>query len=370
MAQGSCNIGASGLVGTIECVDDMTGSPDLAGLTSPRIVDAFPAAIVATASLKAGDTPRTGGEDLEHVKALAEVGDCWPPILVHRQTMRVIDGMHRLRAARLRGQTTIEVLFFDGDEDEAFAAGVKANVAHGLPLTLVDRKAAAARIISSQQQRSDRWIVEVTGLSAGTVSAIRRRMSPSTCNGTARIGRDGRVRPIEMAEGRRKAQELITNYPDASLREIARTIGVSPATVKDVRDRMRRGEDPVPRLRPSRASHASHVDRPGISHDDSEDPGSARDLAWSLRQLGKDPSVRYTESGRTLLRWLEVHACGPSPAAGLIDKVSPHCGYLIADIARKCAREWQELATTLKQRLHTEQTASSQRPAALADHPS
>jgi hypothetical protein len=281
--------------------------------------------------------------------------------------MRVIDGMHRLCAARLRGQTMIEVVFFDGDEDEAFAAGVKANVTHGLPLTLVDRKAAATRIISSQQQRSDRWIGEVTGLSAGTVSAVRRRMSPSAGNGTARIGGDGRIRPIEMAEGRRKAQELITRHPDASLREIARTIGVSPATVKDVRDRMRRGEDPVPRPRPNRASQAGHVDRPGISHD-GEGTGSARDLAWSLRQLGKDPSVRYTESGRTLLRWLEAHACGPSPVAGLIDMVPPHCGYLIADIARRCAREWQELATALQQRLHAEQAANNQRPAAVADH--
>jgi ParB-like chromosome segregation protein Spo0J len=370
VAQGSRNMGADGLVRTVESVADMKGSPDLAGLTSPRIVDGFPATIVATASLKTGYTPRLGGEDLDHVKALAEVGDCWPPILVHRQTMRVIDGMHRLRAARLRGQTMIEVLFFDGDESEAFVAAVKANVAHGLPLTLADRKAAATRIIGSQQQRSDRWIGEVTGLSAGTVSAIRHRMSPSAYNDTARIGRDGRVRPIEMAEGRRKAQEQITSHPDASLREIARTIGVSPATVKDVRDRMRRGEDPVPRPRASRALHAAHVDLPGISHDDGEDSGSARDLAWLLRQLGKDPSVRYTESGRTLLRWLEAHACGPNPVAGLIDMVPAHCGYLIADIARKCAHQWQELATALEQRLNTGQAARRERPAAVADYPS
>src|SRR5258707_731891 len=141
----------------------MTSPQDLTGLASVEMPGGVSATAVAAASLRPADTPRLGGENLDHVKALAEVGDCWPPILVHRQTMRVIDGMHRLRAARLRGQTTIEVQFFDGDDDEAFVAAVKANVAHGLPLTLTDRKAAATRIIGSQPQRSNRRIGEGTG---------------------------------------------------------------------------------------------------------------------------------------------------------------------------------------------------------------
>jgi hypothetical protein len=343
----------------------MTGPQDLAGLASSEIPDSSSATMVAAASLKPADTPRLGGENLDHIKALAEVGDCWPPILVHRQTMRVIDGMHRLRAARLRGQIMVEVEFFDGDDDEAFVVAVKANVAHGMPLTLADRRAAATRIIGAQPQRSDRWIGEVTGLAAGTVGAIRRRMSPSAPPDTARIGRDGRVRPLEMADGRRKAQEELTSRPEASLREIARTAGVSPATVKDVRDRMRRGEDPIPpNQRAASAAQAGHAGQGG-SHANGEHRGGARDLAWSLDQLGKDPSLRYSESGRALLRWLETHARGPRRAAGLIDMVPAHCGYLIADIARKCAHEWQELATTLDQRLRTGHTASPQEHAVL-----
>jgi hypothetical protein len=264
--------------------------------------------------------------------------------------MRVIDGMHRLRAAQLRGEPMVEVQYFDGDNDEAFVVGVKANVAHGLPLTLADRKAAAARIMGWQPQRSDRWIGEVTGLAAGTVGAIRHHMSPPARQDTARIGRDGRVRPLETAEGRRKAQAEITSRPEASLREIARTAGISPATVKDVRDRMRRGEDPVPGSQRS-AAQAGDGGRPRISPANGEHPAAVRDLAWSLRQLGKDPSIRYTESGRALLRWLETYARGPRPAPGLIEMVPAHCAYLIADIARKCSRDWQELATTLEQRL-------------------
>ena len=337
----------------------MRGPQDLPSLASREIPGGLSAAMVSAASLKPADTPRLGGEDLEHVKALAEVKDRWPPILVHRQTMRVIDGMHRLRAARMLGEPMVEVRFFDGDDDEAFIAAVRANIAHGLPLTLADRKAAATRIMGWQPQRSDRWIGEVTGLAAGTVGAIRRRTSPSARQDTARIGRDGRVRPLETAEGRRKAQQEITSHPEASLREIARAAGVSPATVKDVRDRMLRREDPVPRNQHAAgAAQPGYAGQAGNGRDNGGRSSSTRDLASSLNLLRKDPSMRYSQSGRDLLRELEAHARGPRPVEELIDAVPSHCAYLIADVARKCAREWQELAITLEKRLRAGNTAS------------
>ena len=42
--------------------------------------------------------------------------------------MRVIDGMHRLRAAILNGRSSIEVEFFDGSDEEAFIRAVEQNV--------------------------------------------------------------------------------------------------------------------------------------------------------------------------------------------------------------------------------------------------
>ena len=57
------------------------------------------------------------------------------PILVRRCTNQVIDGVHRLIAARRRGQETIALRYFDGDEASAFVLAVSMNVAHGrLPL--------------------------------------------------------------------------------------------------------------------------------------------------------------------------------------------------------------------------------------------
>ncbi len=131
--------------------------------------------VVPCASLKAADSPRLDGENLDHMIVLAEGCVRWPPIVVHRHTMRVIDGMHRLRAAQLRGDQTVEVRFFDGGADEAFIAAVHSIIAHGLPLTLADRKAAAQRILGCRSHRSDRSIAQLNDFAAGMVAAVRRQ---------------------------------------------------------------------------------------------------------------------------------------------------------------------------------------------------
>src|SRR5579859_6840630 len=126
-------------------------------------------------SLRPADSPRLNGEDRAHIVRLAESETSLPPILVDRRTMRVIDGMHRLMAASLQGRDTIEVIFFDGSEADVFLRAVEENVAHGLPLSLADRRAAAERIITSHPHMSDRAIGQTTGLAAKTVAAVRKR---------------------------------------------------------------------------------------------------------------------------------------------------------------------------------------------------
>src|SRR5689334_7876324 len=82
-------------------------------------------------SVRPGDSPRLAGEDKAHIARLAEMDEPLPPILVSRRTMRVIDGMHRLMAASMRGQQTIDVEFYDGSPRDAFLRAVEANVTHG-----------------------------------------------------------------------------------------------------------------------------------------------------------------------------------------------------------------------------------------------
>jgi ParB-like chromosome segregation protein Spo0J len=306
-------------------------------------------------SLRVGESPRLDGESSQHIRILASSDAQLPPILVHRQTMEIIDGMHRLRAAILNGRQTIEVRFFDGTDADAFVAAVEANMAHGLPLTLADREAAAERIIASYPQHSDRWVAAITGLSAGTAAAIRRRISDGHCEITARVGRDGRVRPLNSADGRRLASEAISRHPEASLREVARLAGISPATVRDVRQRLERGDDPVPRRRPSDQKETEPAIRPPGQGSSRAAPTRPlqRDRAALLQDLRKDPSLRFTESGRALIRWLDARACGPGPWQKLIEAVPPHCAYLVAQLAHRCAAEWLEVAKHLEHELRS-----------------
>ncbi|MEU5362038.1 ParB N-terminal domain-containing protein [Streptomyces sp. NPDC005925] len=303
--------------------------------------------LVPVAALRDGDSPRAGTENPEYLQMLAAAESSLPPIVVHRDTMRVVDGMHRLRAAVLRGRTEIKVQFFDGSEEDAFVYAVESNTRHGLPLTLAERSAAAVRILRSHPHWADRAIASVTGLSAHTVTGLRhggavgRESSPQV-----RLGRDGRVRPLSTARGRREAERLLMSSPEVSLREIARRTGISPATVRDVRDRMLRGLDPVPeRMRADKRAvrpvpRQPPVEKPaGIA-----DPAPDRELAAVYQKLCQDPALRHSENGRLLLRLLSALALPGTEWRNIADDVPPHRAGAVADLATEYARLWREFA--------------------------
>lgn len=137
----------------------------------------------------------------------------------------------------------------------------------------------------------------------------------------------------------------------ALLREIAGAAGISPATAKDVRDRLRRGEDLAALRAEPKDRNAERATAGGTRIDDrgnGESPGGERSLDWSLHRLTRDPSLRYSEPGRRLLRTLELHARGPDAVAELIDAAPAHCGYLVAKLVRQYARQWLDLADALE----------------------
>ncbi|GGZ62327.1 hypothetical protein GCM10010387_64770 [Streptomyces inusitatus] len=289
-----------------------------------------------------------------------------PPIVVHRATRRVIDGFHRLKAARLRGAETIEVRFFDGDEAEAFVLAVRLNVAHGLPLALVDRKRAAERIIATHPQWSDRRVASVTGISPGTVGDIRKRTVRPEPE-ARRVGQDGRVRPLDGSAGRMLAGELLTANPELSLRQVARAAGISPETARDVRNRLRNGDELVPRQRRRRTPVVLRVaEDEEIAADDSFGgrgeltgrPSSHRsarprtdiapDRAVLVKRLKADPALRFTETGRNLLRLLALHSLRNEEWDAIINNVPPHCSDIVADLARQFADLWSEFAVRIK----------------------
>jgi ParB-like chromosome segregation protein Spo0J len=301
---------------------------------------------VRTMDLRVSDSPRLNGLDPDHVRTLTEIGEPLPPIIVHYPTLRIIDGMHRLEAARINGRTEIEVRFFRGDWTDVFRLAVRANVAHGLPLTRTERKAAAARILLSHPQLSDRSIAYTAGLAAKTVARIRR--SRSDGNISTRVGRDGRARPLSTADGRRIALRVISDRPNASLREIAAEAGISVGTVRDVRARLESGQNPMPTRRQPACSHGS----PGMENRRQavRQDADPVDVGMVLAGLRRDPSLRYTEAGRTLLRCLGTHVTTMAQLREAVERVPPHCVMLVAKIARDCADTWSSLATELDQR--------------------
>jgi hypothetical protein len=63
----------------------------------------LPTVTVQVSTLRLDNSPRRNGETEGHIRVLAETGEKLPPIIVHAQSMRVIDGAHRVRAAVMRG---------------------------------------------------------------------------------------------------------------------------------------------------------------------------------------------------------------------------------------------------------------------------
>ncbi|OOC08055.1 hypothetical protein B0293_04005 [Amycolatopsis azurea DSM 43854] len=319
--------------------------------------DTVQAAVVEVKSLLPGESPRLSGENLEYVKMLAELDRKLPPILVHRQTGKVIDGMHRLRAAELRGDSTIEVTFYDGGFESAFVHAVEANTKHGLPLTKADRESAAERIIRFYPHWSDRSISKIAGLSAKKISAIRSKVSPDSGNAEAvRIGKDGRARPLDSSAGRLRAAELIAERPDASLSEVARSSGIAVGTVRDVRDRLRRGEDPIPKAYNKNPDATAEVQTAGDwritgAVTAAAEAQQAKLVAISaLQALERDPSLRLSITGRRILRLIGATHSLSAHLNGLVDFLPAHCTTAVADLARNCAETWELFAGELEKR--------------------
>ncbi|MGW5250218.1 ParB and winged helix-turn-helix domain-containing protein [Streptomyces sp. NPDC004129] len=295
--------------------------------------------------LSAVSSPRISGADDQHVRALAQLDVPLPPVVVHRPTMRVLDGVHRIRAAELRGESDIEVRFFDGGEKEAFLLAVQLNSAHGKPLSLDDRTAAARRIIASHPHWSDRRIASVTRLSAKNVAALRGCSTGDGPQSNKRVGLDGRARPLNPAEGRLLAGELLEQDPHISVRELARRAGMSVATASDVRQRFLDGRELLP---PRLRGGGSNDDRPHGQGGAGGLSGFGLGSVALIDSLRRDPSVRHSESGRKFLQLLSIHPAGPSEWQKLVQGVPAHRADAVARIARDYAEVWLNVARMLE----------------------
>jgi ParB-like chromosome segregation protein Spo0J len=336
-------------------------SPDDGTYDSIDIVDQLPVVEVPLSSLDRGLFLRGSGTDPTHVRLLADAANSsdLPPILVQKSSSRIVDGMHRFAAAKLRGEKTIRTRLINCTDEDAFILAVKSNTLHGLPLSRTDRIFGAKRILTWHPDWSDRAVGMAAGLSAKTIAGLRRLSNDGVQQSGKRLGRDGKRRPVAGADGRRRAADYIAARPDASLRAIAREADVSLGTAQDVRARVQRGMDPI--TTGQQSSSAERSADPGSPADRQQSGNGAvpRDVRRTTSQqnwteisakLMNDPSLKYSEGGRAFIRWMTLHAENTREWREFTDAVPAHWLKDISLIADSIRQEWCEFAEQLRRR--------------------
>jgi ParB-like chromosome segregation protein Spo0J len=329
-----------------------------------EMIDRLPVLAVPLNSLRPGFFLRQSGTDAAHVQLLADAAGAGelPAIFVQKRTMRVIDGMHRIEAAKLRGEKIISARIVVCSDEEAYVLAVKTNTLHGLPLSRADRISGAKRILAWHRDWSDRAVAAATGLSAKTIAGLRYRSADDVQDITKRLGRDGKRHPVTALEGRKRAVEYLTARPDASLREVAREADVSLGTVHDVRSRLRRGLDPVAvgRREPLDQDPAPSPAPLRPAPDNTTNLFSRRRTnlppSWTViaPKLANDPCIKYTQSGRAFLRWMAMHVTHPGEWKEFSETVPAHWAEDMSQIAESVSESWREFAVHLRTRQRME----------------
>jgi ParB-like chromosome segregation protein Spo0J len=328
------------------------------------MIEQLPEVDVPISLLTPGFHLRQEGTDAAHVRLLADAAGSvkLPAVLVQKSGSRIIDGLHRLEVAKLRGEWTINARIVDCTDSQALVLAIKSNTLHGLPLSRADRISGAKRVLVAHRDWSDRAVAGITGLSAKSIASLRNSSTGDTQFTGKRLGRDGKRHPVMPTEGRRRATEYIQAHPDASLRQIARETDVSLGTVHDVRDKIRNGTSSVPAapLQPVApiAADANTVVTEAPSpvtpmHAQAGTTRQAHRLAWPMisAKVVNDPSLKYTEGGRAFLRWMTGHCVQADDWREFVDAIPQHWRPAIGQIAANMSEEWRQFAERVGSRL-------------------
>ena len=178
--------------------------------------------------------------DHEHVRRLMMAPERWAPVVLSRRDLSVVDGYHRLLAARQLDRTIVAAHWFDGDPLDCLLTFLALNVRDGQALDRTERHEVVRRILSAHPDWADRRVGDLCGASPKTVAALRLENVGDAAAGddrrsNVRVGRDGRARPTDPLAKRALIVELLQRDPDASLRTIAGRAGASPETVRMVK---------------------------------------------------------------------------------------------------------------------------------------
>ncbi|MEM8555705.1 MAG: ParB/RepB/Spo0J family partition protein [Pseudomonadota bacterium] len=107
-------------------------------------------------------------------------GATLPPVLVFQDgpVSRLVDGFHRLAAAKRAGKRKIQVEMREGDRRAAYLHAIGANATHGLRRTNADKRRAVTAMLKDAEWAawSDREISNHVGVSHTLVAKMRREI--------------------------------------------------------------------------------------------------------------------------------------------------------------------------------------------------
>ena len=177
--------------------------------------------------------PRVNGVDETTWREYAEDlrrGDTLPPIRVivgrddqgtaHRW---LVEGWHRVAAARSLGKTELPASISAGTFEEAEDEMLRTNRGHGLRRTQADVQNAIRRALLTKkwQKRADNWIAEWIGCSNKTVTTIREAMEatleiPKLAKLRGKDGKDRRARTPQEAPAPQMMSTIEASIPKDS----------------------------------------------------------------------------------------------------------------------------------------------------------
>jgi ParB-like chromosome segregation protein Spo0J len=178
-------------------------TPELPG--NPRLIKLADIQVDAGLQIRAEINNETVAEYAEQMKA----GDKFPPLSVYQVNGAhlLVDGFHRLDAAKLAGLDEILVEIHSGTRQDALKAALGANVQHGLRRSNADKRRAVIIAIKEFPDLSDRAIADMCGVGHHLVGEVKNQLGESPSS-KPRLGLDGKRRkPSTQRAGDKNSNE-------------------------------------------------------------------------------------------------------------------------------------------------------------------
>jgi hypothetical protein len=124
-----------------------------------------------------------------------------------------------------------------------------------------------------------------------------------------------------------------------------------------VRNRLREGRHPLPGRQQSAGMRKKRTPQSSrsVASDTESQQASEVDYELTLQGLKKDPSLRLSEGGRVLLRWLDAQAAGLEKWKSLADSIPAHWTQLVAKLAYQNSEFWREFARYIENQERSQQ---------------